>query len=102
MSHQKKFKCRHCLESFEHQHQLGGHTRKEHPYNSVKYSSKNAKRKERVNQRLIRDLARDILIAMKTETLDALTFKFFKMKNWDSEEVRKENLLSKDNGRATT
>ena len=60
--------------SFEHQHLLGGHARKEHPNHSEKYANKAAKRKERVNQRLIRDFARDILDAMKTETLDTLTF----------------------------
>ena len=59
-----------------------------HPNNSEKYSSKAAKRRERVNERLIRDLAREVLDAMKTETLDAQTFQFFKMKNWDPEEVR--------------
>ena len=60
--------------SFDHQHLLGGHARKEHPNHSDKYAKKAVKRRERTNQRLIRDLARDILDAMKTETLDVLTF----------------------------
>lgn len=72
--------CRHCGMSFDTRQGLGGHASKKHPGQSSTYQAKVTRRSQRKNDRLVLNIAKDLLGAMSQENyqLDTLTAKLFK------------------------
>ena len=78
---QSVFQCRHCSKSFATRQGLGGHASKKHPGLSLTYQAKVTRRHQRKNDRLVLNIAKDLLSGMSGkdgDTLDPLTAKLFK------------------------
>ena len=73
-----KFQCKYCKIRFRSRQALGGHTSKSHPGRSTTFTRSMIRRDERVNERYVHKLAKDIFHALNQNALDVKTYQTFK------------------------
>ena len=73
-----QFKCKHCKIRFRTRQALGGHTSKKHAGLSTTFAYQMIRRAERVNERYVHRLAKEIYHGLQQNTLDQQTLRTFK------------------------
>ena len=78
--HKMKFECKHCGDRFKTIRSLGGHVSKKHPGRTNRFAKSQIRRDERVNERYVHKLAKEIYHSLCQNLLDEKTYQTFRLK----------------------